>query len=709
MCIKKGKTMKNKKFIVLATAFVLSLQAGFATNITGVSGINGVYNINPETHNGSIGFRHYDNFYLSDGDVANLVMQLGSRNLGTFINLVDNKVNIQGLLNTVRNGQFVDGHAVFISPKGMVVGQNGVLNVGSLSVLTPGTKTFDAIKKDPLSIDLKNLQNETNGEILVKGKILSRGDVNLRAANVILPENATIVNGVQDNVVVKTLKEANDLLFNSLVNTQNLNSAESLAQNDGKIVLKSNSADGMVNVRGNIYNLNKGEVKLINEKGVNGIKVTGEVHNANGNMLLENHAGQTLIKGSLVNNGGSLYITDDAQGIHINSGASVVANSGSLKIKNNGVNGLAIYGDVKALDKDLSIENNTGKLYIAGNVDYKGGNEFQIVNNAADKQLMIAKSAKINSDKSVYIKNKGNGGLYVNGTIHSANALTLDNKSGDLTINNKVVANNGNLSLMNTGNKLAISSKGSVEAKGGNLTLKNTGAEGLLVYGNVENDGKTISINNTTGNLTIDGSVNAKSGNVGIVNEGNLLQLTKNSTVASAAGKTNIINKGNGGMKAYGAINSDKDLTLVNENGMMYVDGDVYANGTNISVVSQKDGEGIYVKETAKITNLPKIEVDKVGNIIIQDTSKAGGTGIIIRGTVEGSNNVIVRSTDNNIYTSGAVIGANDVLYKNTAEYGKVSFTKNATVRAGDGSVGYLLKNNSQVYWLPMYVGRGEK
>ena len=701
--------MRNKKFIALATAFVLSVQTGFASNITGVSDINGVYNINPETHKGSIGFRHYDNFYLSDGDVANLVMKLGSRNLGTFINLVDNKVNIQGLLNTVRNGEFVDGHAVFISPKGMVVGQNGVLNVGSLSVLTPNSNTYDALKKDPLATDLSKLQDETNGEILVKGKILSRGDVNLRASNVILPENATILNGVKDNVVVKTLKEANDLLFNSLVNTQDLNSATALTQKEGKIVLKSNSEDGMLNVRGNIYNLNKGDVKLINEKGVNGIKVTGEILNADGSMLLENHAGQTLIKGSLVNNGDTLYINDNGAGIHINSGASVVANSGSLKIKNNGTGGLGIYGDVKGLDKDMSIENNNGKLYIAGNVDYKGGKEFQIINNAVDKQLMIAKTGKISSDKSVYIKNKGDGGLYVNGTIHSANAMTLDNKAGELTINNKVQANNGNLSVMNTGSKLAISSKGSVEAKGGNLTLKNTGADGLLVYGNVENDGNSISISNSAGNLTVDGTVNAKSGNVGIVNNGNLLQLTKNSVVNSALGKVNVINKGVAGLKAYGKVNAEQDITVVNEAGQAYIDGDIASNGSNISIAMQKDSEGLYIKETAKITNLPRIEAGKVGDIIIQDTAKTGGSGVIIRGEVNGNNNVIVRSTSNNLYTSGKVTGANNVLYKNTAEYGKVSFTQNSTVNSGDGKVDYLLKNNSQVYWLPMYVGRGEK
>ncbi|MBQ8168108.1 hypothetical protein IJZ97_01665, partial [bacterium] len=495
------------------------------------------------------------------------------------------------------------------------------------------------------------------------------------------------------------------ILFNNLVNTQDLNTANSFVKENGKIVLKSNSADGMLNVRGNVYNLNKGETKLINEQGKGGIKVTGEIHNANGNLVLENHAGQTLVKGTLINNGGTLLMTDDGAGIHINSGSAVVANSGSLKIKNNGSNGLAIYGDVKGFDKDMSIENNQGRLYIAGNVDYKGGNNFQIVNNAKDKQLMIAKSAKINSDKELYIKNNGDGGLYVNGVVNSKYALTLDNKAGDLTVNNKVKTSNGNLSLMNTGNKLAVSSKGRVEADGGNLVMKNTGANGMLVYGTVENDGKTISIKNTNGNLVVNGTVEAKSGNIGIINEGAQLQLTKNSTVKNASGKTNVINNGNGGLKAYGTINGKDTISLVNENGQMYVDGHIVGDNSDIKLVSQKNSNGIYVKETAYVTNLPRIEADKVGNILIQDTAKAGGSGVIIRGNVDGYNNVNVTSINNNLYTSGNVQGMNNVTYKGTASNGRVSFTTNAVVKSGNGKINYNLKNGSQVYYLPAYKG----
>jgi len=542
-----------------------------------------------------------------------------------------------------------------------------------------------------------------------KGKILSRGDVNLRGTNVILPENAAIMNGVKDNVVITSLKQANDVLFNNLVNTQNINAAGTLTQKDGKIVLKSNSADGIVNVRGNVYNLNKGEVKLINEQGAGGIKVTGEIHNANGNLVLENNVGQTLVKGTLINNGGTLLMTDKGDGIHINSGASVVANSGSLKIENNGKNGLTIYGDVKGLDKDMSIENNQGKLYIAGNVDYKGGNEFQVINNAQDTQLMLANTGKISSDKAVYIKNKGSEGIFVNGTIHAGNALTLDNQAGDLVVNNKIRTENGNLSLVNNGNKLSIASKASVEAKGGNLVIKNNGAGGMDIYGNVENDGKVASIKNSQGNLVVNGKINIKNGNLGLTNEGNILLLTKDSEVNNAKGKTNIVNTGKDGFKAYGKITAKDELSLVNDNGQMYVDGHIVGDASNVNILSRKDSKGVYVKGTAMITNLPKIEGSSTGNVNIQDTAKAGNGGIIIRGTVDANNTANISSQNNDIYTSGDVRGLKNVIYTNKGHYGKISFTENANVKSGDGKVDYVLRNNAQVFYLPFYAGKGVK
>ena len=143
------KSINKRKMI--ATALVISFLAqqsfmtsALASDISGVTGNNGVYNINPTDVIGGMGFRKYENFTLSKGDIANLIFKYGKDNVSQFVNLVDNTININGLVNTVRDGKFYNGNAVFISPNGMVVGESGVLNVGSLSVYTPTQASYNA-------------------------------------------------------------------------------------------------------------------------------------------------------------------------------------------------------------------------------------------------------------------------------------------------------------------------------------------------------------------------------------------------------------------------------------------------------------------------------------------------------------------------------------------------------------------------------------
>ena len=115
--------MNKKQLFIAAVAAVLSVSGGNASVITGVEGNGGIFNINPEHVNGDVGYRQYDQFELSKGDIANLIYKYGQRDLETFINLVDGQVKIDGILNTMRDGNFYNGHAIFISPNGMVVGK----------------------------------------------------------------------------------------------------------------------------------------------------------------------------------------------------------------------------------------------------------------------------------------------------------------------------------------------------------------------------------------------------------------------------------------------------------------------------------------------------------------------------------------------------------------------------------------------------------
>lgn len=106
--------------VLCVSIFTLYTPIGaLASEISGVTPNGNTYNIEASKVSGSTGFRHYDKFNLSQGDVANLIY----KNYDKFVNLVNSQISINGLLNTINaNGGFFNGHAIFVSPLGMVVG-----------------------------------------------------------------------------------------------------------------------------------------------------------------------------------------------------------------------------------------------------------------------------------------------------------------------------------------------------------------------------------------------------------------------------------------------------------------------------------------------------------------------------------------------------------------------------------------------------------
>ncbi|MBP5447690.1 MAG: leukotoxin LktA family filamentous adhesin, partial [Treponema sp.] len=213
--------------------------------ITGVDPSGNTYNIVAEKVSGDTGFRHYDNFSLQNDYVANLIYR---DSYSKFVNLVDSQITINGIVNTMKGGNFYNGHAIFVSPNGMVVGSSGFLNVGSLSVLTPSQGKFDdfvsaygAGSLSPYVVggdSYKALITDSHGNIVINGKILSRGDVNLFGDTIAIQgldgNKAGIVAGWQDsNTSFSDLQSAKNT-FDSLV-SNNITDATNFALKDGKI------------------------------------------------------------------------------------------------------------------------------------------------------------------------------------------------------------------------------------------------------------------------------------------------------------------------------------------------------------------------------------------------------------------------------------------------------------------------------------------
>ena len=247
---------KIVSFITAYSMMFLNVTPVFATNITGVSGNNGVYNIDAAKVSGNTGFRQYTDFTLDNGDVANLKFDQG---YNKFVNMVDNQVNINGIVNTVKGNNFYNGHAIFVSPNGIVVGASGVLNVGSLTMATPTLGKYNDLKHaydGDLSYHLSDYEHgaekynellkNSEGVITVKGKIMAKGDVELYGKDVAVAgeygARAGIVAGVKNPKKVMTLQQAKQV-FDSLV-ANNITDADGFSLEGGKIKIVANKRYG---------------------------------------------------------------------------------------------------------------------------------------------------------------------------------------------------------------------------------------------------------------------------------------------------------------------------------------------------------------------------------------------------------------------------------------------------------------------------------
>ena len=263
------KSRRCKKYItaVLTALFLFQQTLCIPVLATDISGINptqgtGHYDIHPDFASGTMGFKHYNNFNLSQGDVANLIFALknGNISLDRFVNLVDTQIIINGLLNTIKDGG-IGGHAIFVSPQGMVVGASGVLNVGALTAIAPTTNAYTKFITDSAissgfnqGYDYENnlailKASDMGANIDINGKIISRGDVNLYAkqiniGNASAANKAAIFAGVNKNFTGANEKlatvQAADNLFNALVATDVTN-ADAFVKDGGKITIQAQS------------------------------------------------------------------------------------------------------------------------------------------------------------------------------------------------------------------------------------------------------------------------------------------------------------------------------------------------------------------------------------------------------------------------------------------------------------------------------------
>ncbi len=707
------RKLNKKRITAFALSFLLVMQQSLAyqalastiTNAdnSAIPGNNGVWNIGPDAVNGEIGFKQFGNISLDQSHVLNFIyqyiqqLQSGTGNdlelvrkdgaINTFVALVNKGVTINGIVNALQNvGGAVkaDGNLVFITPGGMTVGSSGILNVGSLSVITPtqtsyknltdyldlpratqyfitdfdvsydasnpaGTTVINATEWDydkNTAVDTNRtynvstmtdgagnklvVDNTVTGLLNVQGKVAARGDINLNGNSVSIGGTSQVFSGMKTGMDSKSVTYDNyfDLLFDALVNTDGtLNTSPYVSNENGNIVITS--ANGTVIESGaKVKNFAKDGNITITNNGVSGVDINGILYNNNGNLKITNKGGRLRIytKGDVQNNGELVFSNTGTGGTDI---AGKVTNNGTMRITN-GKGELLVSGNVTNSNGKMTITDNGTGIKVFQNTD--NGNQGTITQSNGDMSIShgVGASGLLVTDEGKILINDGN--------------MNIRNTEGDLTVDKdaNVTATNGNINIANIGSASGrsnmyirghVTTKGSTLNDNGNITLTGDNSDIIIGYKG-QGYSNASDFVNSIGNVVINtegtGSVyNFGTENTLIKAKGDLDIKTEAGTIGEDVGQSCT-----GGICT--GIGQGKDARDLTKSINIEVDGTVSADST--------------------IAPGPSPAPNPVSSVVTNIAATKGNLNI---GTIRSDGKVILLANDSG-YNKGNILNANN-------------------------------------------------
>src|SRR5690554_4616736 len=140
---------------------------------------------------GTVDFNSFGRFEVAQGDTVNLLLNDGANSV---VNLVwDARALIDGTLNSYV-GDEIGGRVFFADSHGLVVGQSGVLNVGSLAVATPSQAAMTGLLGEAKATSgatphleallLGQSEPSGDGHVEVAGRINARDGVRILARSI---------------------------------------------------------------------------------------------------------------------------------------------------------------------------------------------------------------------------------------------------------------------------------------------------------------------------------------------------------------------------------------------------------------------------------------------------------------------------------------------------------------------------------------------
>ena len=187
--------------------------------------------ITTQTVSKGTGFNSFSDFQQAAGTRVDLYVPDGAGNL---LNIVRNgPVVIDGILNGYKDGQ-IGGNIYFSDSHGFIVGANGTINVGSLTVNTPTSQFLEGVVRADGSVDDAAAGRLLRGAIPISsdGLISIAGTINAKGGVTLQGHDVDIVGG-QVQLDDPVLRQR--LLFESSVNTTGASEGGALVAHGGTV------------------------------------------------------------------------------------------------------------------------------------------------------------------------------------------------------------------------------------------------------------------------------------------------------------------------------------------------------------------------------------------------------------------------------------------------------------------------------------------
>lgn len=653
-----------RKVLTAVTAFSFignpfaAMATSTVTRVPGASGEikfdNNVANIYAEQMKGDTAVNRFQDFKIDAGDIANMYFQstalqgtdTWAKNL---VNFVNSRIDVAGTVNAIKENK-IGGNLFFLSSNGMAVTNSGVINAGSLTVLTPTQDIMDLQNKLDGNWSASDFAQITDasqrmeiplnqdGTITVAGTIHTLGDVQLYAGKHV---------NVSGMIQTKTgVSELPDTIFKNTVNIgdNNMASWDDLTATEvgnGDIVLsakssvtdeREGSAEASIDVSGKLYG-NDVNISAESEASFadDGGNITvGEIDTST--VLDKLNFGTLNADYADVSSKASVTIAKDAvidakNDVTIEAKSNVAVEVGAAPTQNeDGSYG----GFVPAAGVVVADVDNAAAVTVNGTVD--AGNNVNVSAEAATELTANAADAGEEEDNG----GQKAGGQEPASLIHAAVAVVSNDTNASVSINGGKITGQGDVNVhANVNNSLDVTAQ--VGAPGASamataVAVVNANGAATVDIDNAEISGKNVTI---AADNTVDGNVVKVDNGIGVPEEDPAAEeqpeeggssptdeLKDAATqILSGESLTDVIMNGITS-KIEEATGSEEDAAGGKQNAFVKKLGTMLDLGASVAVVEESNSAKVSVDNTKiTATGADSGAVDIHANTIVDSTS----------------------------------------------------------------------------------------